>query len=103
MPTPPTGPTLFTTDQATMTSLIADLIAQKAGQSPPKKPTWFEVWQEMMKKARTVTLNLWECVKNRRWLGSGEIGSESASDLVTLLLGDLTACGNTTAVWATEE
>lgn len=57
----------------------------------------------MMKKARTVTLNIWQCVKNRRWLGSGEIGSESASDLVTLLLGDLTACGNTTAVWATEE
>lgn len=40
MPTPPTGPTLFTTDQATLTASIAALIAQKAAQTPPKKPSY---------------------------------------------------------------
>lgn len=103
MPTPPSGPTLFVCTQADLTALIAALIAQKAAETPPKKPTWGEVWQEMMKKARSVTLSLWNCVKNRNWLGSGEIGSESAADLVSLLLADLTACENADPIWATEE
>ena len=85
-------PTLFLTTEAEMIANLQAIINLEAGQSPPKKPTWTQAWATIMAGARSVTLNVWDCVKNRRWLSGDEIGSESASDLVALLTSDIGAC-----------
>ena len=96
-------PTLFLLTEAEMIAAMQALINQEAGQYPPKKPTWTQAWATIINGARTVTLNVWDCVKNRRWLSGDEIGSESASDLVALLTADLSACENSAPLWASLE
>lgn len=91
--------TLFLCTLAELESDISACIASFEQASPPRKPTWGEIWAVMMQKARTVTNNLWQCVVNRRWASSSQIGSESASELIDLLLSDLAECDNTAPVF----
>jgi hypothetical protein len=78
----------------TESELIAALDAEISNISTTlsRPPTWAEIWEEVRKKMRTVTLNLWECVKNRRWFSSSSIGTLTGSGLVALLLEDLGEC-----------
>lgn len=92
--------TLFICTREELEAELEALIAECEQLAPPRKPTWQEIWSRLMSKARSVTLNLWQCVVNRRWTSSSQIGSETAEDLVDLLLGDLSECENTALVFS---